>query len=148
MKQSIKEMLNRLKWMTAMAPGTGKTHAICDLAKVIGARVMVHHVSEVLRIEKEYGAKGITIDSDIRGMNSPILVDTHAVSVIASRVADYVDELERQIESRDAAIKVLTDQRNTLIAIQSDSESVARSTIQSMQYELLVRVSTERGQRV
>lgn len=148
MNKSIKQMLHRLQYMTLMAPGTGKTHALCDLAKVIGARVMVHDVSEVLRIEREYGAKGITVDSDIRGMNAPILVDTHAVSVIAGRLLAYTMELENQIANRDATIGVLTAQRNDLIATKHKGKKALAAAIQNAQYELLVRVSTERGEHV
>lgn len=148
MNKTIKQMLHRLHWMTAMAPGTGKTHAICDLAKVIGARVMVHDVQEVLRIEREYGAKGITIDSDIRGMNAPILVDTHAVSVIANRVMQYVSEIENQMASRDVAIKVLTEQRDQLLATKHKGKKALAAAVQNAQYELLVRVTTERGEHV
>ena len=145
--KSVVDMLHRLQWLTVSAPGTGKTEAICDLAKVMGARVMVHHVSEALRVAQQYGVKAITIDSDMRGMNCPVLVDTHAVSVIAARCRQYIEHLEQRIKTDAVTIRKLTEQRDQLIGFETDEKRRNR-IIQSLQYELLVHVATEGGTNV
>lgn len=144
--KSIVDMLYRLQWLTVQAPGTGKTEALCDLAKVMGARVMVHDVSEALRVSNAYGVRAVTIDSDTRGMSCPILVDTHAVSVIASRSRSYIETLERRIADDKLIIQKLIEQRNYLI---TDKDKKRRAhKIQNLQYELMIHVSTEKGAHV
>lgn len=140
--KSVHEMLFRLKYLTMMSPGTGKTEAICDLAKVMGARVLVHNVREAMRIEREYGARGITIDSDFRGINSPIIVDTHSVSVIASRLQTYIEHIEQLLVEQTFVIRKIEEQRNDLIRQSCADDKAFNDAVARAQYELVQSIGT------
>ena len=140
--KSVHEMLFRLKYLTMMSPGTGKTEAICDLAKVMGARVLVHNVREALRIEQNMAPVASRLIRIFAGINSPILVDTHSVSVIASRLQTYIKHIEQLLVEQTFVIRKLEEQRNDLIRQSCDDDKAFNDAVARAQYELVQSIGT------
>ena len=91
-----------IEMLNSMAIGSGKTFAICEAAKKIGATVVTHNRNEARRIAKEYQVKAVSLCGNIRGTTGPYLVDTQAVS-------EYSYRKNREIAVMQAQLVVMRD---------------------------------------
>ena len=92
--------LSDLMFINDYARRSGKTTAICEAAKKIGAIVIVHNREEAKRVSKEYGVKTISYNENLRPLHGPFLVDSTAVGFAAM-------EYEGQLKKQQAAIDKL-----------------------------------------
>ena len=95
--------------------GTGKTQALCEAAKKIGATLIVHSAEEKKRVEELYGVKAAVIRADMRGTEGPYLIDSHAASLemayLENEAGRYIDALRkiRKSLSTGGVLKAVTD---------------------------------------
>ena len=87
----------------------GKTTALCEAAKKIGAAVLCHSAEEAQRVAKEYEVDTIHLGQfPKRGSHQPVLVDTHAVAMYALGMEKEVDHLSRDLYKTKVALEEVT----------------------------------------
>lgn len=80
---------------------SGKTTAICKAAKEIGAIVICHSKQEANRVAREHQVKTVHLNSEIRGMTEPFLIDTYAYVETLSSFHTQLEQLQEQLKRLD-----------------------------------------------
>lgn len=86
------------------ARGTGKTTAMIEAAKKIGAVLVVRNEGEALRVREQHGVEAMSMHSatKFRGINRPVLFDPDAVALM-------LFEKDREMEKSKKAEKYRGD---------------------------------------
>jgi hypothetical protein len=90
-------MIDKWSYIATKGIRTGKTTAICEAARKIGAIVVTGSEKEAKRITKEFGVTAMSIHhwQLTQGLDMPFLFDTYGVTEMA---ADF--ETAYEIEKR------------------------------------------------
>lgn len=103
-------------WMGAGsgARQVGKTTAVCEAAKKIGATVVCRDAGDAARVAREHGVKTIGIYNEPRGLHGPFLYDPDAVQAMLHFVNSKLRLVEKERDDawkRIEAIRTLTEDR-------------------------------------
>lgn len=106
------------RWAEYVSPRqVGKTHALCEAAKKIGATVVCISGADAKRVRKEHGVKTISLDSPDEARGKTLLFDTDAVSVLVRRLATPYQELRAQAAQAADAVRLLRRLATTSLSL-------------------------------
>jgi hypothetical protein len=116
-------MIRDLSHISMSGRQSGKTTAMAKAAKEIGAILLCHNDQEAKRVAKEFGCKTKAITARLRGLDSPFLVDTHAVGQYAYEMERRVQALESRCINLRKNLEFLKGQVDGILAQDESSES-------------------------
>lgn len=93
---NIKERLRHLATLSTKDRQTGRTSAICRIAKEIYGIVLAADFKQAKMLERQFGVTAKSIDINLDGYSGPFIMDHYAVERMFIRAADKIEELERE----------------------------------------------------
>lgn len=101
-------LLMNAKQAAACGPrGSGRTTALANAAKAIGATVVAADDQSARRIAEEHGVKAVVVEHLSAGWLGPFVWDHHAVFVALSRAAEVVQTLQLDLAAERAKVRRL-----------------------------------------
>lgn len=107
MRNAIDNLMNT---ELVRARRTGYTTNLVNLVKHMNGTLLCHTTKEANRIQREYGIKAKSVQSNLRGTEGPYFWDSPALMVAHYEVTCLLQEKDNQIKALKDQITQLNDQ--------------------------------------